>query len=101
MTVAGEDERQPLLPPAAIAPEDELHQQPVDEEAIAPADEEAVEDIKEERTYWGIAWRITLVVLGVFFTVLFIKGFIDADDVEVCQRPSPVEPCISLGSIYL
>lgn len=83
MTVA--DERQPLLPPTALVADAELPQH--DEEAPAQVIEEA-EVVKTERTWWTIAWYSILTALGVFFTVLFVKGFIDADDVEVrTDRP--------------
>ncbi len=78
MTVA--DERQPLLPPTALVSNAEL--QPHDEETPVQATGE-VEVVKTERTWWTIAWYTAMTALGVFFTVLFVKGFIDADDVEV------------------
>ena len=79
MTAA--DERQPLLPPAALASDEEV-QRPSEEENLEQTAE--VEPVKTERTWWTIIWYAVLTALGVFFLVLFVKGFIDADDVEVC-----------------
>ncbi|KAI0710858.1 mitochondrial carrier [Earliella scabrosa] len=59
------DERAPLL----------------DREAQAEAGE-ALPTPKKERTWWTIGWNIVWTVLGVFVLAVFIKGFIDADDVD-------------------
>ena len=60
------DERAPLL----------------DREAQVEAGE-ALPTPKKERTWWTIGWNIVWTVLGVFVLAVFIKGFIDADDVDV------------------
>jgi len=74
------DERQPLLPPAAIASESEL---PVHDEESPQVEEEAeITTAKQKRSWWTIGWYSLLTGLGIFFAVLFIKGFIEADDVE-------------------
>lgn len=76
------DERQPLLPPAALVSDQELH----DEENPANLAREPAEDVEEtkkKRSWWTILWYTVLGALGIFFAVLFIKGFIDADDVNV------------------
>ena len=88
------DERQPLLPPTALVSDADLHERahPHDEETVSAqqvegeeVDPELVkeEEVKKPRSWAQFAWRAVLVALGVFFTVLFIKGFIDADDVDV------------------
>lgn len=82
------DERQPLL----VANE-------YDAENPAP------EDIlpAKKRSWWTIGWYSTLSVLGVIAVVLFIKGFIDADDVEVGAvltarcRCSPIRHAVRSG----
>lgn len=90
------DEQQPLLPPAALVSDAEIRDrehsrghEPTDEENGLPADSETdvVVETKKERSWWTITWYTTLIVLGVFLVAMFIKGFIDADDVEVCIRP--------------
>lgn len=78
--VAGE--RQPLLPPAALVSDQEVH----DEENPADLAREPTKDIEEpkrKRSWWSIFWYTILAGFGVFFTALFIKGFIEADDVDV------------------
>ena len=94
------DERQPLLPPPALAgtsgledvkgdppvytASDVENQNPSSSALGEQAEEQEVEEVKEKRSWWSIAWYTVLWGLGTFFAVLFIKGFIDADDVEVC-----------------
>ncbi|KAI0739346.1 hypothetical protein C8Q80DRAFT_177200 [Daedaleopsis nitida] len=62
------DERAPLL----------------DHEAETEAGEQSSPP-KEERTWTNIAWKVVLTVLGVFVLAVFIKGFIDAGDVDVSR----------------
>ena len=38
---------------------------------------------ERKRNWWLIGWYTFLTVAGVFLLALFIKGFIDADDVDV------------------
>ncbi|KAF9817900.1 hypothetical protein IEO21_03094 [Rhodonia placenta] len=60
------DERQPLL----TADPDYDAENPVADEPI------------KKRSWWAIGWYTVLTLLGGFALGLFIKGFIDADDVE-------------------
>ena len=69
------NERQPLLPPAAVASDQEIEGTEVPVKDDVPP--------KEKRSWWTIMWYTVLAALGIFFTVLFIKGFIEADDVNV------------------
>ena len=69
------DERAPLL----------------DRETQAEAGE-ALPTPKKERTWWTIGWSIVWTVLGVFVLAVFIKGFIDADDVDVSCGIESVVP---------
>ena len=74
------NERQPLLPPAAIASEQDVQVNGGDPEAPATKDDVPVKEKKSWRTY---LWYTILTGLGIFVAVLFIKGFIDADDANV------------------
>jgi len=81
-------ERQPLLSPqqnsvdnsqtieyvtATVTPDD----LPTDDANVAKPD-------LEVKTYlWTVLWYITLAAAGVLILVFFIKGFIDAGDVDV------------------
>ena len=38
---------------------------------------------EKKRTWWTIGWYAVWTVLGVFVAAVFVKGFIDADDIEV------------------
>lgn len=76
----GNDERQPLLPPTVLVNDQEVH----DEENpsnLARNDDD--EEPKRKRSWWSIFWYTLLAALGVFYAVLFIKGFIEARDVNV------------------
>lgn len=77
---AESNERQPLLPPAAIASEDGVQVNGGDLEAPANKDDAPV---KQKKSWWTYLWYSILTVLGIFFAALFIKGFIEADDVNV------------------
>lgn len=72
------DERQPLLPPAALVSDPELPQHD-EENPLVQQD-----DPKQTRSWWTVAWYTILTAICTFFLALFIKAFIDADDVEVC-----------------
>ena len=63
------DERAPLL----------------DREAQVEAGE-AQPSPQKERTRSSIVWKAVWTVLGVLVLAVFIKGFIDADDVDVSTR---------------
>jgi hypothetical protein len=71
-------ERQPLLDPNGVELESEI-----------TADHGSIEitDVPPKKlSKWAIAWYIFLGVAGLFLLAMFIKGFIDADDVDVrCQ----------------
>ena len=64
-------------------------ERPVDERAPLLAREEQAEagevppPPKEKRTWWTIGWYTVFAILGVFVAAVFVKGFIDADDVDV------------------
>ena len=72
------NERQPLLPSAAVDKDQEI------EGSEIPAKDDV---LPKERSWSTIIWYTVLTALGIFFAVLFIKGFIEADDVNV----SPVD----------
>jgi hypothetical protein len=88
-TLTDDPERQPLLPPqrqgvddsqtaenaTATVPSDDL---PTNADAAKPdADVEG-------RTYlWTVFWYIIWTAAGILILVFFIKGFIDAGDVDV------------------
>ena len=57
-----------------------------DSEAVREVEEGAVPPTpvpEKKRTWWQIMWNIVLALLAIFVAVVFIKGFIDADDIEV------------------
>ena len=60
-----------------------------DNEAAQPEDDTATTAPSPEkrRTWWQIGWYTTLWLLAGLVAVVFVKGFIDADDVEVCLQP--------------
>lgn len=76
------DERQPLLPPAALLDEPVLAIH--DEENPLVEQDAEIPPEKGQRSWWTIAWYTLFTVVGILLLALFIKGFIDADDVEVC-----------------
>ena len=78
----GAGERQPLLPPAALVSDQELHDEE-NPENLAREPSKDVEDRQRKRSWWTYLWYTILAGLLIFFTVLFIKGFIEADDVDV------------------
>lgn len=41
----------------------------------------------EKPTWWTIGWYTVFTIFGVFVAVVFVKGFMDADDVEVSNHP--------------
>src|SRR5258708_20776264 len=56
-----------------------------DEETAILIDEDETSDSpKEQWTRKQIAIYSVLTLLGLFILAIFVKGFIDADDVEVC-----------------
>ena len=69
-----------MLPPAAL----------VSDEDIPAGDEENPAKLtddppKAKRTWWSIIWKMILTAVCAFFIALFIKGFIDAKDVDVSR----------------
>ncbi|KAI0804708.1 mitochondrial carrier [Irpex lacteus] len=95
------DERQPLLPPAALASTPNLddtkkgsppsytaadvenqNASNVAGSSEQQAEGEEVTEVKKKRSWWTVGWYALLWAVGIFFAVLFIKGFIEADDVE-------------------
>ncbi|KAH8105184.1 mitochondrial carrier [Cristinia sonorae] len=66
------DERQPLL----------AQSNRNDIENPAPVVEEVEDPPAKKASWWTIAWYIVLTGLAIFGLAIFIKGFIDADDVE-------------------
>lgn len=80
-------EEQPLLSnskPSSYHPS-ESSSRIQDEETATLMDEDETNDLpKEPWTRRQIAVYSTLTLLGLFILAIFIKGFIDADDVEVC-----------------
>jgi hypothetical protein len=91
-------EEQPLLsnskPSSYHSPESSSRIQ--DEETVILIDEDETNDPqKEPWTRRQIVVYSTLTLLGLFILAIFIKGFIDADDVEVCVL------CRGLGHVPL
>ena len=72
------DERSPLI---ERTDEDSEAVREVEEGAVAPTPVP-----EKKRTWWQIMWNAVLALLAIFVAVVFIKGFIDADDVEVRLR---------------
>ena len=68
------DERTPLIEPDEEAVRDAAHQEDI---PAAPPPE-------KKRTWWQFAWNVIFAAFAIFVAVVFVKGFIDADDVEVC-----------------
>lgn len=73
VTVPPTDERTPLLAQNDV-------ENPT---SAADDDDDTPPDVQKKASWWTTAWYTVLGVLGVLFAVIFIKGFIDADDVEV------------------
>ena len=86
-TLTDDSERQPLLPPqrqgadnsqtaenvTATVPSDDL---PTSADAAEP-------DIEGKPYLWTVLWYIIWIAAGILVLVFFIKGFIDAGDVDV------------------
>ncbi len=89
---AGSNEQTPLLGDrrASGAPPEELHEQTplLDGQESAPRDEDAQAAQPElppkkqrSRSWW--LWRLFWTIVAVAILTVFIKGWIDADDVHV------------------
>jgi len=77
--VNNSDERQPLLA-ASNSPHNTISDLP-DEELPG-----AGLDVRDKKRNWKkIAIQCTLVLVGAAILGVFIKGFLDADDIEVCH----------------
>ena len=81
---AAVDERRPLLAdnPSTGANAGIEAAVDVDVEAEDPIKADAV--VQEKLSWWAIFWYALLAIAGAAILGVFIKGFIDADDVEVC-----------------
>ena len=82
-------ERQPLLSPQQQSVDDSQNSGNV-AATVTPDDPPSDANLNvtkpdlEVKTYlWTVLWYIILVVAGVVILVFFIKGFIDAGDVDV------------------
>ncbi|CAL1702562.1 unnamed protein product [Somion occarium] len=69
-------ERQPLLTKAADDPT------LVDENTEGTGVASAGSPPEKKRSWWSIGWYTVATVVGLFLLAIFIKGFIDADDVD-------------------
>lgn len=85
------DERRPLLADAepltansgainVIEDVEALEAEIEEDEAILDG---SAKHPKQKRTWWGIFWQVFFALAGIAISAVFIKGFIDADDVEV------------------
>ena len=74
------DERQPLL---ELSPSEVMVDGGTEDELEESAQEILIKDVTETRSRWTIAVYAILALSGVLLLAIFIKGFIDADDVEV------------------
>ena len=74
------DERSPLL----TRTEEDARAVREEEGAIATEETEAAPSPEKKRTWWQFGWTVVWSALAIFVAVVFVKGFIDADDVEVC-----------------
>ena len=86
------------MPPAALVSDQEVHDEE-NPENLAREPVKDVEERKRKRSWWTILWYTVLTGLGIFFAVIFIKGFIEADDVDVsCGIESVVPECLEIHS---
>jgi len=82
-------ERQPLLSPQQRSVDDSQTIEYVTATVTpdsddSPTDANVTKPDLEVKTYlWTLLWYFILVVAGIFVLVFFIKGFIDAGDVDV------------------
>jgi len=80
-------ERQPLLSPQQRSVDDSQTIEYVTATVTpddSPTDANVTKPDPEVKTYlWTLLWYFILVVAGIFVLVFFIKGFIDAGDVDV------------------
>ena len=82
-------ERQPLLSPQQRSIDDSQNIENVaatltpDDSPTDPTLDVTKPDLEVKTYLWTVLWYTILVVAGVFILVFFIKGFIDAGDVDV------------------
>jgi hypothetical protein len=77
------DERQPLLNPQASSVE---HDAVPEEFDSTVGQSEAILRPKKTRSKVQIAWYILLTLISAFVLAVFIKGWMDSDDVDVRKR---------------
>lgn len=86
-TSLDDTERQPLLPPQQRSVDDPQTIGNVTATATPddlPTDANVTKPDLEVKTYlWTVLWYTILVAVGILILVFFIKGFIDAGDVDV------------------
>jgi hypothetical protein len=86
-TLTDDPERQPLLLPQQQGVENSQIAENVT--ATVPSDDlptnanVAKPDIEEKKYLWTVLWYVIWVAAGTLVLVFFIKGFIDAGDVDV------------------
>jgi hypothetical protein len=82
-TVTDDGERQPLL--QGSQPTESISTSVLVADPETPTDADAAKPDSVERTtdVWTVLWYIILVSGGTLALVFFIKGFIDAGDVDV------------------
>lgn len=73
------NERQPLL--KATSPTRSERTQ--DEECIDTATSQEEEVVQKKTSVWAVLWKVVLGIVVIVLLAAFIKGFIDADDVDV------------------
>lgn len=83
---SGED-TQPLIASTHPNYNGEPEEQP-DEENLRKPLVELADNAPKKRSPWKMAFYAALTLIGVALVALFIKGFLDADDVEVGGLPS-------------
>ena len=93
--VSSEDDRKPLLHSQASVPSYTSQSQSLDnnssltnandEQSLLPTTTNDNITVKEEKSIltWKVLKNVILSILAIVATVVFVKGFIDADDAEV------------------
>ncbi|KAJ7186997.1 mitochondrial carrier domain-containing protein [Mycena filopes] len=75
-------------PVKTLAPEVALPEnlEPDETQPLLPRHDTGVPEVPEKRSVWKVVLSAILVILAAVFAGIFIKGFIDADDVEFDWR---------------
>jgi hypothetical protein len=73
------------IPPIKITTPPEPEQEANESQPLLPRHDSGLSDPPKARNPWKIAMYIVLTVVGAVFLGFFIKGFIDADDVDVSE----------------